>query len=158
MNVLASRPGIPQPLQQQNQRPISLIGGQPDHDLSTEESAALDLLLQANVDPGVFEREGQSQHFATVFAQAISPPAGAPPMAPSVPAVARVGAPIGAVASGSAPAPGNATAGRGAGIAKAPAPAPPAVLNRQTESNILNQINNRTYNPRSTGLGSAVGA
>jgi hypothetical protein len=55
----------------------------------------------------------------------------------------------------------SSTAGGGSSVAKAPAlaalaPAAPAVLNRQTESDILNPITNRTYNPRSTGMGAAV--
>eukprot|EP00884_Botryococcus_braunii_P022858 jgi/Botrbrau1/9256/Bobra.180_1s0014.2 len=156
-NILASRLNVPQPLQQ-SQRPISLIGGEIDHDLSTEEKAALDYLLQANLDSGSFEREGRSQHFATVFAQANSPTGVVSPMAPAVSAVARVGSPVGLVASAGALAPASSTPGGAASIAKAPAPAPPAILNRQTESDILNAISNRTWNPRSTALGVTVQA
>lgn len=175
---------VQQQLQQARAAPYNTSFAQ---DLSVEEKASLDLLLQANQDPTIFDRgeAGLQQHVATSFAQAISP-AGATAMAPAVPAVARAGAPAGsattggsATAGGSTAAPsagGSATAGgsastalapgaggggagggRNGSAAIAPAPAAPTLLNRQTESDIINQIINRTYNPLSMHIGSAVG-
>lgn len=154
---------VQQQLQQARAAPYNTSFAQ---DLSVEEKASLDLLLQANQDPNIFDRgEGAlQQHVATSFAQASSP-VGGTAMAPAVPAVALARAPgASATAGGSAPSTtasgaggGGAGVGRNGSSAIAPAPAGPTILNRQTESDIINQLVNRTYNPLSMQIGSAVG-